>query len=129
MVSKQPVVAKLPAEEVADEEDCGCLRRACNVSLIGGGWERYALARRLSIPFKTSDTAAGDRHCKQLRSSKGNRHEEVSVRGLESWKAAYHQTWQHLHAAVTSNIYRSLYIAKVHWLLTEELEASVQLKL
>jgi hypothetical protein len=66
MVSKQPIVAKLPAEEVADEQDGSRLRRARDVSLIGGGWEGYALASRLPVPFEASDTAAGDRHRKRF---------------------------------------------------------------
>jgi hypothetical protein len=78
MISKQPIVAKLPAEEVADEKDGRSLRRSRDVSLIGGGWERYALASRLPIPFEACDTAAGDRHRKRLQYPRRRWQEEVS---------------------------------------------------
>lgn len=62
MVGKQPVVAKLPPEEVTDEQD-GCGRgRACHVSLVGGRRERYGMAGRLSVPLESSDAAFRERH-------------------------------------------------------------------
>ena len=64
MLGKQPVVAKLPAEEVANEEDRGGSGGACHVSLVGGGRERYSVASRLAVPFKPGDAAFGDRHRK-----------------------------------------------------------------
>jgi hypothetical protein len=92
MISKQPVVAKLPAEKVADEENGSSLRRARDVSLIGGGRERYALPGRLPIPFEASYTAAGDRHRKRFCCSRSRSHEEGirSTHRRKSWKAAYY---------------------------------------
>ena len=62
MVGKQPVVAKLPPEEVTDEQD-GCGRgRACHVSLVGGRRERYSMASWLAVPLESSDAAFRERH-------------------------------------------------------------------
>ena len=62
MVSKQPVVAKLPAKQVADEQDCSFRGEACHVSLIGSRREWYGMAGRLAIPFEPGSAAFGDRH-------------------------------------------------------------------
>lgn len=66
MVCEQPVVAELPAEEVADEKDCDLRRSACHVSLIGGGRERDGMTSRLAVPFESSNATFGDRHRKYV---------------------------------------------------------------
>ena len=64
MVGKQPIVAKLPAEEVAYEEDRDRRRGAGHVSLVGSRRERYSMAGRLAVPLEPGDATFGDRHCK-----------------------------------------------------------------
>ena len=64
MVGKQPVVAKLPAEEVAYKQDRDRRRGACHVSLVGGGWKRFGVTSRFAVPLEPGDTAVRDRHRK-----------------------------------------------------------------
>jgi hypothetical protein len=62
MVRKQPVVAELPAEEVAYKQDRDRRRGACHVSLVGAGRKGYGMAVRLAVPFEPGDATSRDRH-------------------------------------------------------------------
>lgn len=62
MVGEQTIVAKLPSEQIANEEYRKGRSRACFVGLVGAGRERDSLANWLALPFEADGAAFRVRH-------------------------------------------------------------------